>query len=105
MNKRSLTNGPCLGHNRATMSHTTTIKFNVSDKFKELAQAKADEVGFSLSDLGRFLFGAYIHGDIITPPKQTLDELYKEGMAEYKAGKTISVNNPEELKEFLDSIK
>ena len=83
----------------------TIIKFSVSPRFKKVAQKKAEEVGFSLSDLGRFLFGAYIHGDIITSPPSSLEALFSEAKKEYESGKTTSVKNIADLKKHLTNLR
>ena len=87
-----------------SINKDTFIKFNVSPKFKKLAQKRADEIGFSLSDLGRLLFGAYIHGDIFTSP-DPLSKTVSEAKYEYSRGQTASVKNTNQLKTHLNNLK
>jgi len=61
---------------------------------------RANAAGVNLSDLGRFLFGAYIHNLIPSPAVGTsLDIAVQEAEAELRAGKATTIKNKTELKE------
>lgn len=89
-----------------SVSKTDFIKFNVSPTFKELAERKARDYGMTLSELGRMLFGAFVSG--IAKPNYEISENFlkmaEEAKREYKAGKTKSFDNVEDMMAYLDSI-
>ncbi len=83
------------------------IKFNVSPKFKAMAEKKAKEYGMTVSELGRMLFGAFVTG-MAKPSFDISPEFLKmaeQAKQDYEEGKTISFSSTDELFKYLDSTK
>ncbi len=93
--------------NTIRITKSDFIKFNVSPKFKAIAEKKAQEHGMTISELGRMLFGAFVAGMAkpsfdISPEFLAMAEKAKQ---DYKDGKTISFSSTDELFKYLDSTK
>ena len=91
--------------NTAIVAKTDFIKFNVSPRFKAIAQKKAATNGMSLSELGRMLFGAFVteisHKNTISPQFLAMAEKAKK---DHKDGKGILIRSKDELESFLKTI-
>lgn len=79
------------------------IKFNVSPKFKAMAEKKAREHGMTISELGRMLFGAFVTGMAktsfdISPEFLELVEKAKEN---HRKGLGTLVKTREGLESYL----
>jgi len=81
---------------------TDLIKFNVSPQFKKLASQKAVASGMNLSELGRMLFGMYIHNFI--SPTQNIDTLAQQAQKNYKKNIGKSFTNTHSMTEYLENL-
>ncbi len=89
-----------------SLDKTDFIKFNVSPRFKAIVAKKAATAGMSLSELGRMLFGAYVH-DILTktPVSQRFLQMAQEAEKEYRQGKGKVFRTPKELSAYFKSLE
>ena len=82
---------------------TNFIKFNVSTIFKKRVEIKAKKQGYTLSELGRMLFGAYETGLIERAPVD-INALAKQAQEDYRMGRTKSFTNNKDLAAYLKSL-
>jgi len=85
-----------------SLDKTDFIKFNVSPTFKKLALKKASTVGLTLSELGRLLFGWYLHG--LIPGEQRLIEMGRIAKENFYKGEGKSFETAEKAVSYLDKL-
>lgn len=90
--------------NTATVSKTDFIKFNVSPRFKALAQKKAQEHGMTLSELGRMLFGSFVSGIMHHDISPKFLALAEEARKNYREGKAKTFSDVEDAISYLHSL-
>lgn len=88
---------------QTSASKTDFIKFNVSPVFKKRVESKAQKQGYTLSELGRMLFGAYETGLIERPPVD-INTLAKQAQEDERLGRVKTFTNNKELTAYLKSL-
>lgn len=88
---------------QVTLDKTDFIKFNVSPTFKKLAAKKAATTGMSLSELGRMLFGLYIH-DLLSTSNVHLDQLAQKAQENHEKGIGKTFTDTKEMTNYLENL-
>ena len=83
------------------MKKDTYIKVNLTTKQKSNALKAADHMGLTLADFIRYQITKGIERE---EKEVYFAELIKEAREEYKAGKTIPMNTPAEIKKQLKQL-
>jgi len=92
--------------NTPQVTKSDFIKFNVSPKFKALAEKKARDHGLTVSELGRMLFGAFVTGMArpsfdVSPDFLAMAEQAKE---DYEKGRGKTFDKVDDAIAYLHSL-
>jgi len=82
------------------MKKDTYIKVNITSKQKKLIQDAADRKGLTMPDYIRY----QITKEIEEERNKYLNMLVKEGLEEYRTGKTVELKTDENIRNFHEDL-
>lgn len=85
-----------------SIDKTDFIKFNVSPMFKKLISRRAASAGLTLSELGRMLFGWYLHN--LTYNKTDIFKMAETAEKNYQKGIGNSFKSEKEAVSYLEQL-